>query len=216
MSMREDYQRARSAAEKQDRRQTIIAAAERMFAKAGPDEVTMSAVAAEVGIAKGTLYSYFKTKEELLLVIYTEVFATFCARVKKGLRKGMSDAAFLKLVYRAAFEDPRVLSLGVILSSVIERNVPPEAFAAGKRAMTASSLEFAEAVEAKLNLKEGQGALVFRSLSLILLGAVQHDITPYVDRRSLPADVLEIIDAGTAEKAFFPAAELVMKGLRAH
>lgn len=47
------------------RRLTIIEAAARLFADLGYNDCEMERVAAEIGVAKGTLYLYFKAKQEL-------------------------------------------------------------------------------------------------------------------------------------------------------
>lgn len=47
------------------RRDAIIEAAAKLFARAGYADCEMEQVAAEIGVAKGTLYLYFKSKEEL-------------------------------------------------------------------------------------------------------------------------------------------------------
>ena len=48
-----------------DRRQSIVQAAARLFAKIGFKDCEMQRVASRLGIAKGTLYLYFASKEEL-------------------------------------------------------------------------------------------------------------------------------------------------------
>ena len=50
---------------REERRQAIIEAAARLFAELGYTACEMERVAAELGIAKGTLYLYFASKEEL-------------------------------------------------------------------------------------------------------------------------------------------------------
>lgn len=47
-------------------REAILAAAERLFSERGFIGVRMSEVAAEAGLATGTLYNYFENKEEVL------------------------------------------------------------------------------------------------------------------------------------------------------
>jgi AcrR family transcriptional regulator len=44
----------------------IIEAARKVFAEKGYHETTMNDIAKEIGVSKGALYSYFKSKEELL------------------------------------------------------------------------------------------------------------------------------------------------------
>lgn len=48
-----------------ERRQAIIQTAARLFASEGYADCEMDRVASELGVAKGTLYLYFKSKEEL-------------------------------------------------------------------------------------------------------------------------------------------------------
>ena len=50
----------------EERRNEILDVAGRLFIKKGYDSVTMSDIAAEIKVAKGTIYYYFKSKEELL------------------------------------------------------------------------------------------------------------------------------------------------------
>ncbi|MEW6270972.1 MAG: TetR/AcrR family transcriptional regulator [Thermodesulfobacteriota bacterium] len=50
-----------------EKREEILAAAEREFARRDFHEVLMDDVAARAGVGKGTLYRYFPTKEELFL-----------------------------------------------------------------------------------------------------------------------------------------------------
>jgi AcrR family transcriptional regulator len=52
---------------KAQRREDILAAAGRVFARRGYRNTEMQAVADEAGIAKGTLYLYYKSKEHLFL-----------------------------------------------------------------------------------------------------------------------------------------------------
>ena len=55
--------------EKDQRRNTILDAAEKVFFSQGINLATMDGVAEEAELSKGTLYLYFKSKEELFLGI---------------------------------------------------------------------------------------------------------------------------------------------------
>lgn len=50
-----------------EKHESILAAAERLFVRYGFKKTTIEDVAAEAGVGKGTIYSYFRGKEELLL-----------------------------------------------------------------------------------------------------------------------------------------------------
>lgn len=55
--------------EKEQRRQAIINCAEKIIFSKGYEKATMDEVAAECELSKGTLYLYFKSKEEVYLAI---------------------------------------------------------------------------------------------------------------------------------------------------
>lgn len=60
----------RSSPEKQERRREILDAAEQLLIKQVDSNINMAAVAIGAGVAKGTLYLYFPSKEELLLALH--------------------------------------------------------------------------------------------------------------------------------------------------
>lgn len=51
----------------------ILAAAERLFCRHGYDGVSVSAVAAEAGVCKATVFHHFKSKDELYLAVIQQV-----------------------------------------------------------------------------------------------------------------------------------------------
>lgn len=59
----------RKEREKEQRRNLIIDAAEKVFFKKGIENSTMDDVAVEAELSKGTLYLYFKNKEDIQLAI---------------------------------------------------------------------------------------------------------------------------------------------------
>lgn len=69
---------------KDDRRDAIIAVAREAFAADGYAGTSMSSIAARLGGSKGTLYSYFKSKEELFIAVVQKK----CAKIL-----GMLNAA---------------------------------------------------------------------------------------------------------------------------
>ena len=62
-----------------DKPQQIIEAAIRVFARNGYYNSRVSDIAREAGIASGTIYLYFKTKEEILVTLFREKMAAFVA-----------------------------------------------------------------------------------------------------------------------------------------
>jgi TetR/AcrR family transcriptional regulator len=78
----------RKAKEKQSRKKAIIDAAEKIFFTQGIEKATMAEVAQEAQLSKGTLYLYFKSKEELYKAIILRAF-----RVLKRILRAAIDKA---------------------------------------------------------------------------------------------------------------------------
>lgn len=93
--------------EKEQRKNDIIDAAERVFFDQGHENATMDDVAKEAELSKGTLYLYFKNKEELYLAIHLRgnkilrsLFEKTIDKYKSGLEKtkaiGLAYVEFYK------------------------------------------------------------------------------------------------------------------------
>jgi TetR/AcrR family fatty acid metabolism transcriptional regulator len=69
-----------------DKRARILDAAERVFAKAGFYNAKVSAIAEAAGVADGTIYLYFKSKDELLINLFEERME----RINDSLRQALA------------------------------------------------------------------------------------------------------------------------------
>jgi AcrR family transcriptional regulator len=57
-----------------ERKYQILNAAEQAFTKKGLDQTRMDDIAEETGLSKGTLYLYFKSKDDLIIAILDRIF----------------------------------------------------------------------------------------------------------------------------------------------
>jgi len=57
-----------------ERKSQILNAAESVFTKKGFNEARMDDIAEQTGLSKGTLYLYFKSKEDLIFAILNRIF----------------------------------------------------------------------------------------------------------------------------------------------
>ena len=73
---------------KDDRRDAIVAIAKEVFAANGYAGTSMSNIAARLGGSKGTLYSYFKSKEEL----FEAVVEKKCEQIEKLLNQAQIES----------------------------------------------------------------------------------------------------------------------------
>ena len=77
-------------ARKEERREAILAIAKRVFLDQGYSGASMSAISAELGGSKGTLWSYFPSKEELFAA---RVLASLCLGVQQRMIWGQELSA---------------------------------------------------------------------------------------------------------------------------
>ena len=87
-----------------DKPQQIIDAAVRVFARTGFFNSRVSDIAREAGIASGTIYLYFKTKDEILVTLFREKMAGFVSTLRKEIAGEPDAPAKLRRLVRLHFE----------------------------------------------------------------------------------------------------------------
>src|SRR6476659_5828599 len=70
-----------------DKRERILAAAERIFARHGFFAAKVSDVAKEAGVADGTIYLYFKNKDDLLISLFERRMQEVNERLREATAK---------------------------------------------------------------------------------------------------------------------------------
>jgi AcrR family transcriptional regulator len=100
---------ARSARTKEEvlkdfRTTEIVRAARRVIGESGFDDASMERIAHEAGVAKGTIYLYFRNKEELLAHVAAHGFEELMARARLATSRARGAAPKLVGLLRAALE----------------------------------------------------------------------------------------------------------------
>jgi TetR/AcrR family transcriptional regulator, fatty acid metabolism regulator protein len=93
-----------SAMRDPDKPQQIIDAAVRVFARNGFYNSRVSDIAREAGIASGTIYLYFKTKDEILVTLFREKMAAFVAALRTEIARERDPEAKIRRLVRLHFE----------------------------------------------------------------------------------------------------------------
>jgi AcrR family transcriptional regulator len=78
------------------RRDELLDAAQRLFARHGLAQTSVADIAAEAGVAKGSVYRYFDSKEALLSALKDRFFEQMMARVSDVVA-ALPDAGFAEL-----------------------------------------------------------------------------------------------------------------------
>jgi AcrR family transcriptional regulator len=104
----------RKEREKERRRQQIIVAAKRVFSKKGFSKATMEDIAKESELSPGTLYLYFRNKEELYASLSLRILYFQNIRVEQVIAEADTDpVSKLKQLMDAMFDvyefDPLVI-----------------------------------------------------------------------------------------------------------
>jgi len=100
-----------------DKPQQIIDAAVRVFARAGYYNSRVSDIAREAGIASGTIYLYFKTKDEILVTLFREKMAQWVAHVRRQIAGEPDAVAKIRRIVELHFE---ILECNPELAEVVQ------------------------------------------------------------------------------------------------
>lgn len=167
--------RATREEDKIERRREILDAAERLFRERPDGLASMDELAEAAGVAKGTLYLYFPSKEEVLIGLHERNMAGFFARLQAALASGrrfdLED--FLALGRKEIIEQPARLALASHVVGLTERHVPPETALRFKMALGGQLIEAGAALDRAFGLADGEGLRLLNASYAIILGMWQ-------------------------------------------
>lgn len=152
----------RKEREKERRRQQIIVAAKRVFSDKGFSKATMEDIAKEAELSPGTLYLYFKNKEELYASLSLRILQYLHIRVshvnkEPGLDPEKKLDALIEAMYDVYEFDPMIIiNMFHLQSSETLRNLSDELLLEIKDLSRKSIGAFASI------FKEGMDARVFK------------------------------------------------------
>ena len=86
-----------------DKQKEILSAALRLFVEFGFHGTPTSTIAKQAGVANGTLFHYYKTKDELILALYTDVKEKMSQNLKSKIENEENPEAILKLLIINSF-----------------------------------------------------------------------------------------------------------------
>jgi len=159
----------RKVREKERRRQQIIVAAKRIFSAKGFNKSTMEDIAEEAEISPGTIYIYFKNKDELYASLSIRILQHLNIRLEhvknqNNLNDEQRIASLKDALYDIYDFDPLILiNLFHLQSSESLKNLSPELLSEIKR-LSQSSLKimsdiFSEGISTGVFIKTNPNAL---------------------------------------------------------
>jgi AcrR family transcriptional regulator len=169
-------QRAIQAEDKQERHHAILDAAERLLLRAPERMANVAEVADEAGLAKGTVYLYFPSKEELLLALHERNIDGFFQPLIQRLES--SDPLTIDDVFELTREHivapPLFLPLASRCFGMMAQAIPTEAAAAFHERMMARLMRAGAGLERHFpRLEPGDGVTLLRHSYALIIGLWQ-------------------------------------------
>lgn len=150
--------RAVRADDKERKRDLLLEAAMELFDRATDmEEISMERIAARAGVAKGTLYLYFRTKEEIFLEIHRQDYAAWFEAFTAYLREspaGLPPERLVDWVVASLRENERFMRIHALVAAALEKNVGFESARRFKSTLRASVLAAAPELARVLELKD--------------------------------------------------------------
>lgn len=167
--------RAVAAEDKEERRDAILDAAESLLLEAPLRVAAVAEVAARAGLAKGTVYLYFASKEELLLAVHERraeaFFQDLYALLEQAPRVEFAD--LFALTRRHLIEPPLFLPLAARCLGIMAHSLPPAVAAAFKQRTAARLARGGAGIERRFPAaaaRPGRGVETLRRAYALTIG----------------------------------------------
>lgn len=208
-------QRARQAKQKAARRAAILEAADALLSPGEYGLPSAARIAAQAGLAKGTLYLYFGTKEEIYLAQLAEGCAHWSERVMEGLSKEWPSLDhFLRRYIAFCVENPKTMFLACVGPAILERNVSEEMAFAFKKGLADATRQVGELLSVAFPpLSAEQSRKLYQHMSALTTGLWQQTHPPDTMRRVLEREELKALQMDF-ERDLYTALNALWKGYR--
>ncbi|MBN1218464.1 MAG: TetR family transcriptional regulator [Anaerolineae bacterium] len=212
-------QRAISDEQKEERRQAILNATLQLFQKTSYEAVSIADVAQKTGIAKGTVYLYFKTKEELFLALLAQEFEAWFDEADacfKQIQVGQGSCTVDELITLMGYSlknRSTLARLTAILHSILEQNINFATALHFKQMLLARILQTGALLETCLPfLKPRQGTLVMLHIYVLLIGVQQLAEPAPIVRQVIAQKGLEVFQVDFTDY-FLQSLKVFLNGL---
>jgi AcrR family transcriptional regulator len=166
-------QRARSDDDKELRRQHILTTAKGLWSIHTFGSFTMNALADTAGLAKGTLYLYFKTKEEVFLALLSDALARWFELLLQQLILSdiqLEPAALATLLVNTFAQVEQLDRLLPSAASVFEHNISREAVVGYKTFLLSGLAKLSQALNTRADYLAGRADVFLTQVYALLAG----------------------------------------------
>ena len=179
--------RAVAAEDKEQRRGAIVAAAHALVHRDPSASFSVDELARRAGLAKGTLYLYFGSREEVLLTLHVQQSHEIFDVIERALAQPNADARKVLAAGMAYLRThPEFYPLASNCRSMLDTNISETAALAFKIAIANRLAPIGERIEALYpGLAPGEGAALLMNSYAFIIGLWQQADTPLVLRAAM-------------------------------
>lgn len=192
--------RARDPQDKAARRQSIIDAAWRLLDESAAQLPSVSQVAKEAGLAKGTIYIYFQTREEIYLASLETQFLKWLQAVTQFVSEGKRDLRSLaQHICDFVAQRRKFMRLASSSNAILEQNLSYEAARAYKQALAAGLVQCGKALEDHLDIiPVGMGTQMLTEGYTLVIGMWSFAEPPSIVRQVIEQEDLVLFNVDFA------------------
>jgi AcrR family transcriptional regulator len=173
--------RATTAGAKEARGRQILAAAAELLEGWSYSDITMDRIAERAGVAKGTLYLYFRTKEALFLSLYEDRLSAWYAELQALADHGegtVDPAAASRVIASTLAARPILIHLHGLLHSTLGHNIDLETTVAFRRRQHGKVSTLASAFAGRIENLSSLRALRFLIQLEVVVGGLSWAANP--------------------------------------
>lgn len=190
--------------QREERAALILEAAQQIFSEKGYVEASIDEIAARTGIAKGTVYLHFASKEELVVALFEQQFKQFLQQIEHIFSESMPmrvrlEHLLLDVYTRIQAQGNQVLidlnpRLGLTTSLINKR---PDLAAYSTKAM--------ELISGLISEGQSNGELDPNVPSMVMVATLVNMLSPNSYERLLASGQITPAElAGYLSRSFFP------------
>lgn len=179
--------RAIAPLDKSERRAAIVHAAHQLLHRNPAATFSVEALARRAGLAKGTVYLYFRSREEVLLALHERQIHELFDVLERSLAAAGANA---RSVVRAGLDHhrahPEIYPLAGNCRYMLDTNVGADAALAFKLGLSQRLVALGERVQALYpGLAKGEGAALLMNSYALIIGLWQQADVPAVLRAAM-------------------------------
>lgn len=187
--------RAIDATEKSERRAAIVRAAEALLHRDPSARFSVASLARRAGLAKGTVYLYFRSREEVLLALHEQQLHALFDVLERALAEPRACArSVVRAGLRHHAAHPEFYPLAANCRSMLDTKVCASAALAFHAAIAKRLAAMGERVEALYQgLKRGDGAALLTNSYALMIGLWQQVDVPAELREAMQREDLRVL-----------------------